>query len=399
MTSARQKGIYYLLEGLNSFGTTYYYFYLFFFMEREYGFGNRENLALSALNGFFYMMAAWLGGRFGQRVGYYHALAAGLITMVIALTVGCFVSSSAGHLSIMVLWTLGISFTWPTLEALISEGETPSGLQQVLGLYNVVWAGVGALTFLIGGFLLENLGWLSLFWLPVGIHLLQLAILAWLWRQPPSATSSHPGIPNGKHPLNPRPIARTKAFLKMARFANPFAYVSINTIVAVVPGIARELQLSAAVAGLFCSIWFLARAASFVLLWIWGGWHYRFRWLLAAYLVLVTSFASILLSSSVWMIGLAQVAFGLSLGLIYYSSLYYSMDVAETKGEHGGFHESAIGLGIFAGPAVGALSLTAFPERPNIGTTAVTVLLLIGLAGVLMFYASYRGFWRNRNRG
>jgi hypothetical protein len=99
------------------------------------------------------------------------------------------------------------------------------------------------------------------------------------------------------------------------------------------------------------------------------------------------------------MIGLAQVAFGLSLGLIYYSSLYYSMDVGETKGEHGGFHESAIGLGIFAGPAVGALSLTAFPERPNIGTTAVTVLLLIGLAGVLMFYASYRGFWRNRKRG
>ncbi len=45
----------------------------------------------------------------------------------------------------------------------------------------------------------------------------------------------------------------------------------------------------------------------------------------------------------------AQIAFGISVGLIYYSSLFYSMDVGETKGEHGGLHEAMIG----AAPASG----------------------------------------------
>ena len=34
----------------------------------------------------------------------------------------------------------------------------------------------------------------------------------------------------------------------------------------------------------------------------------------------------------------------------------------ETKGEHGGIHEAAIGLGNFAGPALGAASLDFLPQ-------------------------------------
>jgi len=58
----------------------------------------------------------------------------------------------------------------------------------------------------------------------------------------------------------------------------------------------------------------------------------------------------------------AQILFGFSVGLIYYSSLYYSMDVGEASGAHGGFHEAALGVGIFAGPAVGATTLFLFPH-------------------------------------
>jgi len=78
-----------------------------------------------------------------------------------------------------------------------------------------------------------------------------------------------------------------------------------------------------------------------------------------------------------------RVAFGAAVGLIYYSSLFYSMDVGETKGEHGGFHEAAIGAGIFAGPAFGAAALQFFPRHPHSGTWAVSGLLLAGLAGMI----------------
>ena len=66
---------------------------------------------------------------------------------------------------------------------------------------------------------------------------------------------------------------------------------------------------------------------------------------------LLVSFGAAVLAPSVGVLVLAQLVFGGSVGLIYYSSLFYSMDSSETKGEHGGIHEAVIGLGNCAGPA------------------------------------------------
>jgi hypothetical protein len=75
-----------------------------------------------------------------------------------------------------------------------------------------------------------------------------------------------------------------------------------------------------------------------------------------------------------------------SVGLLYYSSLFYSMDRSETKGEHGGIHEAAIGLGNCAGPAVGAATLQLLPQHSQSGTFAVIVLLLFGLGGLVQIW-------------
>ena len=80
---------------------------------------------------------------------------------------------------------------------------------------------------------------------------------------------------------------------------------------------------------------------------------------------------------------MAQIFFGLATGLIYYSSLFYSMDVGEASSEHGGLHEAFIGAGIFLGPATGAAALTFAPQSANASTWAVSGLLLIGLGGLL----------------
>src|SRR5205823_15070998 len=95
-------------------------------------------------------------------------------------------------------------------------------------------------------------------------------------------------------------------------------------------------------------------------------------------------FVLILLVPNLAVLVAAQILFGIALGLIYYSSLFYSMDISETKGEHGGIHEAAIGLGNFAGPVLGAASLHFLPQHPNSGALAVTALLVIGLAGLLV---------------
>ena len=112
---------------------------------------------------------------------------------------------------------------------------------------------------------------------------------------------------------------------------------------------------------------------------------------MGASLLLIASFTAILLARQLWLVIVAQVFFGLATGLIYYSSLFYSMDVGEAKGEHGGLHEAFIGAGIFLGPATGATALYLAPRNLDVGTWAVSALLAVGLGGLIWL--------RTRNAG
>ena len=387
MFSRRLKSGYFVLEGLNSFATVYYFYYFYFFMQTVYGFGNKANLALAALNGAVYAVMAWQGGNFAQRFGYFTALKTGFVIMMGALAVGSQLHSAGGHIVVMAVTVVGMCFTWPTLEALVSEGETRAGVQRMVGIYNMTWAGAGAVSYFIGGAMLEKLGPRSLFYVPVGIQIIQLSLTLWLESQarkaaPASVTESAPSVPDP----HPHPAAMTKVFLRLAWLANPFAYIAINTLIAVIPGVAKRMDLSTMLAGFCCSIWCFSRLGAFFVLWRWNGWHYRFRWLLVSYLVMVGTFAAILLVPNLAVLILAEIIFGCVAGLIYYSSLFYSMDLGDTKGEHGGIHEAAIGLGNFAGPAVGAASLYFLPQYANSGAFAVSGLLLLGLGGLLAIW-------------
>jgi MFS family permease len=298
----------------------------------------------------------------------------------------------------LVGYTIMLLFTWPALEALVSENETQAGVQHNVGVYNCTWASAGAVAYFVGGKLYDCLGHAAVFWVPAGIFAVQFAIAVWLGRQRVEGRSSfakatedtgsrvegeqiaEPRLPEEKAWHQPVP---PKRFLQMAWLSNPFAYVGINTVIAVMPGVGSKLGLSPTQVGLFCSVWWFARLGTFALLWQWRGWHYRFRWLLAAFVMLVGSFLLLLLAADIWLLVLAQVFFGFAVGLIYYSSLFYSMDVGgETQGEHGGLHEAAIGAGVFAGPAVGAAALQFSPMHSSNGVFAVGVLLLCGLCGL-----------------
>jgi predicted MFS family arabinose efflux permease len=388
MLPRRLKTGCFVLEGLNSFATVYYFYYFYFFMQTVFGFGNRANLMLAALNGVVYALLSWQGGRFAQRFGYFTALKVGFVIMAGALAVGSQLHSAGGHIVVMAVTVVGMCFTWPTLEALVSEDEAPAGVQRMVGIYNMIWAGTGAAAYFTGGAMLEKFGPKSLFYIPVAIQITQLGLTLWLESQTRrhivGQASRLPTAPPVPEPAtHPHSAARTKMFLRLAWLSNPFAYVAINTLIAVMPCVARRLELSTMVAGFCGSVWCFARLGAFFVLWRWNGWHYRFRWLLTAYVVMVITFAAILMAPSLAVLVLAQILFGCVAGLIYYSSLFYSMDLGDTKGEHGGIHEAAIGLGNFAGPAVGAASLYFLPQYANSGALAVSGLLLLGLVGLL----------------
>lgn len=85
-----------------------------------------------------------------------------------------------------------------------------------------------------------------------------------------------------------------------------------------------------------------------------------------------------------------QVLFGLSIGLLYQSSLFYSMAGSEEKGTHGGFHESFIGLGLASGATLAFVGDRLAPHTPGVSVAMVWTVMVAGL--LLM----WRIVWRLR---
>ena len=374
----------FLLEGLNSFATILYFNYLYFFMRDRFDFDKKHNLALAAFLGFIYVFAAWQAGKFAQRRGYFFALKIGFAFMAMSLITGLLLISVPGQIAAASCVTIGMCFIWPTLEALVSDSETAARLPQIVGIYNVVWAVTNALAYFIGGTLIETFNYKVIFILPLAIVLLQLAVAFWLPYHAAKIARETLNKPKTDLPREPhRPASPgARAFLRMAWLANPFAYIAINTLLAVMPDIAAKFHLSPMFAGFVGSLWCFVRLGAFIVLWRWTDWHYRFRWLALAFAALIVSFAAILITTNLETLIVAQIFFGGAIGLIYYSSLFYSMDAGDTRGEHGGIHEAAIGLGNCIGPAAGALSLQFVPQYQNSGAIAVSILLLAGFGGL-----------------
>lgn len=375
------KTICYLLEGLNAFATAFYFNYLMFLLQKEYHFDNKQNLTVGAIHGLIYVLASWLGGKIGQKVGYFTLMRAGFIGMAISVTVGGLFPSIIMQLVALAVWTISMCITWPMLEALVAEHEDAAALPHRIGLYNVVWAASSATAYFSGGMIFEGLGAKSLYWLPAIVHVVQVILTFPLRKWHDEWLASAPPI-RGEAAVIGEGVGKPAYFKKLAFMANPFAYMTINTLLAVVPGIAANNGLTVAEAGRIMSLWFCVRAVSFVVLWFWHGWHYKFSWFVAAFIMLLSGFLTLMLANAVWQLVVAQIVFGIATGLIYYSSLFYAMDGSEAKGEHGGIHEALIGAGICGGPAIGAISLTLAPAHPTAAAWAVSGILLMGLGGL-----------------
>ena len=370
----------YTIEGINSFAVVIYFNYLYFFFRDKFGFNDRQNLELAAFIGVIYVFASLWAGKFAKGCGYFNALKIGFAVMAAGLAIGSQLHSVAGAIAAACIVNVGMCFIWPVLEALVSEGADAA---RAVGIYNITWATTNATAFFLGGLLIEKLGYQSIFYVPLAFMILQFGMVFWLEKIHPknilAAAEKISPVPGNNFPA-PAPA---KNFQRMAWLANPFAYIAINTLLAVLPGIAAKFHLSNALAGFVCSLWCFARVFAFVALWQWSGWHYRFRWLVTAFVLMVISFTTILVVPNLAVVLGAQIFFGAAVGLMYYSSLFYAMDAHDSSSEHGGIHEAAIGLGNCLGPAAGAAALWLAPQNPGAGAWAVTGLLTLGLGGLV----------------
>jgi len=375
----KSKKILFLFEGINSFAAVFYSNYLFFYMKQTFNFGDFENLLLAALNGFVYIFAAWQGGKFAQKNGNIKSIIIGTAGVIAALIIGFTFNTAGAQIGAFILWTISVCLIWPALEAVVSEGSSQK-LSSMVGIYNMIWAGAAALAYFITGFIIERIGIKSIFLFPLFLHIIQITILLplsvyHLKKEKLTTEYDAPAVEKVKPSYSDK-------FLHMAWIANPFSYIAISTVIPLIPSISSKMGLSTASAGFVCSIWMFARLGAFLTLWKWNGWHYRFRWLAGSFIVMVSSYTGMLLAESLFILILSQIAFGISIGIIYYSSLYYSMHASDEKGANGGLHEAMIGGGLFVGPAFGAACIYLVPAFSYSSGLPVNALLVAGFISI-----------------
>jgi predicted MFS family arabinose efflux permease len=366
-------------------------------MKIRFGFGELENLLLAALYGFVYIFAAWKGGAFAERFGCTRSLYLGSLGIVVSMVAGLVLNSAAGQVIVLTGWTVSVCFIWPALESIVTDGVGVN-LSDMVGYYNITWALGGAVGYFSGGMLLERLGLQSLFWLPLALVAVQLLLIPLAVSLKKKETEAVPAAT--VTPVTVLP-ADSRRFMHLSWLANPLSYVAINTTIPLIPSISGNLGLSTGSAGIVCSVWMFARLAAFVILWRWTWWHYRFRFLAVTFAIMVAGFAGIVVAPSLWILLAAQVGFGLSVGLVYYSSLYYSMKASDKRGALGGLHEAMIGAGLFLGPACGAFSLFLVPGAATAGVWSVGGLLSAGFSGLLWMrhaQCTQRGQTENKQR-
>ena len=378
----------FLLTALHAFGTTYFFQYILFTLRQEHGFTPASSLLFCALHGLVYTISSLQGGRYAQRKGCTRSIAIGLAGMSASLFAGLWLKTGVGVTTLMVMWSIFMCFTWPAIEAIAGDEPDRASVAQSIGIYNLTWSASACLAYFTGGALIDLLGPQSLFYVPASIHLFSLLLLPQLLSADAGKCSPQQ-VEDGPEPEAFRQPVSPRAFMKMAWLANPFAYIAINTLPAAVPFLSTQMGFDKVQSGYFWATWFFVRLATFALLWRWTGWHYRFRWLLAAFVGLTGSLAVMLLSHEFWLLLAAQAVFGLSTGLLYSSSLFYAMDNGDEKSKHGGLHEALIGIGICLGPAAGVAGIaignqsSAAAAWPVSASLAVVGLLIIGLLGLL----------------
>ena len=381
-TLRRGPFLLYAAEAANSAAGTLLTVGVLFYMTHRFGWTARENFAVAVCQGALYVLGALSAKRMADRWKRIAALQTLYAIMpLLALSAGfCATTGRAVPTALIVAVETGMmGASWPLLESLVSAAGDPDRLSRRLGWYNIVWAVAGAIALALSGAIIQHLPPWAFFGIVAAVHL-TAGVMITLRRflrgrlsvekiiAPVAAVETESRVDESS-------AGRIRLALWLSRIALPSTYVVIFSLAPALPTLHAIERLSPTLATLQCSIWFAARAAAFIVLAKSSFWHRRPVLTLVASIVMLAGFLGTIISGSLTepgmgvgqgaallLMAIAQILLGLSLGMIYASSLYFGMAISKGSTEHGGYHEALIGFGQVLGPIVG---VTAQLIRPN----------------------------------
>ncbi len=363
---------YYVIEGFNAFACTILGSCIYFWTRARYGYADATNLWLGCTQGLFYVLVPPLGGRLGDRFGHSRIVLVGTLGMILASVLLLAVHRAWMPFLALPVFIASMSLTWPSLEASVVLHPGPLSTPDRLGVYNVVWACIASFSFFSAGALFRITPDAILV-AALLVHVMQAA-----WLLVPRRVSVPFTGERKAHRGDHVPQSTKRRFKQLGWLGNGTGYLLQGGMMTLAPSVGERLGLPPASAIWMICTFFAARAISFALLWRLPGWHYRLPLMLAALVAAPAALATIFFATSLALLLPALMLFGACIGLNYYSSIYYSLDYGDEKGEHGGWHESIIGLGGLIGPLAGVIGAAL------LGTGRGAPLFIVGTAAVII---------------
>lgn len=167
--------------------------------------------------------------------------------------------------------------------------------------------------------------------------------------------------------------ANYKFFLYAAWVSNFVSWFNLGVMRNLFPKLGTELGFSAVLIGTLIFIMAFAQTAAFFILGKTHKWHYKLGVVVLFQFFAFLSLWVFAFSSGVLYFAIAAVFLGLSAGVTYFSSIFYSLRGSENKGRRSGLHEGVIGTGALFGPLAGGFFAAKFGIRAPYVTAAIVL--------------------------
>jgi len=338
-----------------------------------------------ALGAFVYCSGVITAGRLSDRLNRKGIIIAGCLLFAAVYSAVPFLRRIEHIFLIYIFGSISMSMFWPTIQSWISQGLNRKDLVRSLANFNISWSMGLMLGFLSAGALF-SFGKEAPFLF--GAFFILIVIL-FLLRQPVFSemrdeTAKRAFLLTEKE----RPPA-AKRFLYIAWIANFMSWYILGTVRNMFAKLGTELGFSAFVIGALVFLFILAQSVMFFVLGRTAAWHYKIVPITALQIFAALGLIALAHSSRPAHIAAAMVLLGLSGGMTYFSSIFYSLYGFIDKGKRSGLHEAVIGTGSFFGPLVGGFAARGFGVRAPYHTAAV--LLAAVIAVELFLYRKRRG--------
>ena len=300
-----------------------------------------------------YVIFSRIFGRLSDRIGRKRVpqIAALCFSLLYLLMPHC---KSLTQLVIMFPFTgLCLSAFWPPYEAWIAELNDGRPLEKRVRMFNLAWATGVMIGYGISGYIYELSYMIPFYFAGIGSF---IAVTVVTFQPKPVKQSVH--VEEQSQTENNGSDVQaclTKKFLYISWTAIFFTWITLGVLRYIFPKLISELQMKPSVFGLLMLAWAGTQVVMYFILGATKRWHYKFSVLLILQLLGCIGFVIIYLTNLPILWLLALILFGLQTGMIYFSSIYYSLHGHTDKGNKSGWHECILSSGGFIGPFIGGV--------------------------------------------